>query len=325
MDRQLIRSIENDYPYPIALEFRRLNTKEYLASDENRLRQILKISETTIHLVALISVVDLLENCTKNTIKIPDSFKKEFPNWFTRTSFGKWISLTRESVKLFQDNNIKMFIPELPQFFFEKKNSESSALKAFNILTSVRNKLAHPETTLTNKIIEEFCIETEKLLETILVSLEFLMSYSFLYVDHISVKYPKWQNPSFFHTFSEVTGNSSEFNAYNKMLSEIVNTPAIIIIKNQQEKQYLNLDPLVIYSNEGENKIPDVFMFIDWDKDKTVKYKPVWNGGSFGLSGTSSEAETTSSLLKFFEFFSDPSVYSGYKECVAKLKVGNVL
>jgi hypothetical protein len=93
MDKQLIRSIENDYPYPIALEFRRLNTKEYLASDENRLRQILKISETTIHLIALISVVDLLENCTKSVIKVPDFYKKEFPAWFTRTSFGKWISL----------------------------------------------------------------------------------------------------------------------------------------------------------------------------------------------------------------------------------------
>lgn len=76
MDRQLIRRIENDYPYPIALEFRRLNTKEYLANDENRLRQILKISETTIHLLALISVVDLLENSTKSLVKIPDSFKR---------------------------------------------------------------------------------------------------------------------------------------------------------------------------------------------------------------------------------------------------------
>jgi hypothetical protein len=325
MDKQLIRSIENDYPYPIALEFRRLNTKEYLASDENRLRQILKISETTIHLIALISVVDMLENCTKSVIKVPDFYKKEFPTWFTRTSFGKWISLTRESIRLFQENNIPMFIAELPEYFFEKKSSESKAQKAFNILTSIRNKLAHPEISLTNKIIEEFCIETEKLLETILIELDFLMNYSFLYVDHISVRYPKWQNPSFFHTFSEVIGNSSEFNAYNKILSEIVNTPAIIIVKNREEKQYLNLDPLVIYSNEGENKIPDVFMYIDWDKDKTVKYKPVWNGGSFGLSGTSNEDETACSLLKFFEFFSDQSVYSRYKECVEKLKVGNTL
>lgn len=321
MDRQLIRSIENDYPYPIALEFRRLNTKEYLALDENRLRQILKISETTIHLLALISIVDLLENCNKSSIKIQDSFKKEFPTWFTRTSFGKWISLTRESIRLFQDKGIPMFITELPEYFIDKKGSESTAQKAFNILTSIRNKLAHPELTLTNKIIEEFCTEAEKMLETILINLEFLMNYSFLYVDHISVRYPKWQNPSFFHTFSEVIGNSSEFNAYNKILSEIVNTPAIIIVKEREEKKYLNLDPVVIYSNEGENKIPDVFMYIDWDKGKSVKYKPVWNGGSFNLAGTSNELETLSFLLKFYEYFADEAVYSGYKESVEKLKV----
>ena len=104
MDRQLIRRIENDYPYPLALEFRRLNTKEYLALDENRLRQILKISETTIHLLALITTVDLLENCTKSVISIPSTFKKEFPVWFTKTTFGKWISLTKESIKLFITN-----------------------------------------------------------------------------------------------------------------------------------------------------------------------------------------------------------------------------
>ena len=76
----------------------------------------------------------------------------------------------------------------------------------------------------------------------------------------------------------------------------------------------------MIYSNEGENKIPDVFMYIDWDKGKSVKYKPVWNGGSLSLAGTSNELETLSSLLKFFEFFADEAVYSGYKESVEKLK-----
>jgi len=320
MDRQLVRRIENDYPYPIALEFRRLNTKEYLAYDENRLRQILKISETTIHLLALISIVDLLENSTRSHIKIPDSFKKEFPVWFTRTSFGKWIALTKECVRLFQNNNIPMFIVELPEYFFENKSPESAELKAFNLLTNIRNKLSHPEFTLTNKIIEDFCVETEKLLETILAGLEFLTNYSFLYVDHISVRYRKWNDPSFAHTFSEVIGNSSEFNAYNKILSMIVNTPAIIIVKNHEENQYLNLDPVLIYSNEGENRISDIFMYIDWDKGKQVKYKPVWNGGSLSLSGTTIEMETINSLLKFFEFFTNEEVYLSYKEWVDKLQ-----
>jgi hypothetical protein len=321
MDRQLIRRIENDYPYPIALEFRRLNTKEYLASDENRLRQILKVSETTIHLLSLISIVDLLENHNKSTISIPDSFRREFSVMFTRTSFGKWISLSRECIRIFMNNSIPMFISDLPGYFFEKNGSESTSLKAFNILTSIRNKLSHPELTLTNKVIEDFCIETEKLLETILVGLEFLMDFSFLYVDHISVKYRKWNNPSFNHTFSEVVGNSSEFNAYNKILSAIVNTPAIIIVKNKEENNYLNLDPLMIYSNEGGTKIGDIFMYIDWDKNKTVKYKPVWNGGSFTLAGTTIESETVNSLLKFFEFFAEQDIFLSYKECAEKLNV----
>jgi hypothetical protein len=321
VDRQLLRMIENDYPYPIALEFRRLNTKEYLAINESRLRQILKLSETTIHLIALISIVDLLENCTNPAIRITDDFKKQFPVLFTRTSFGKWIALTRECINLFNTSDKPMFIPEMCEFFIDENGGESSSLKAFNAITTIRNKLSHPEFSLTNKIIEEFCVESEVNLMTILNGLEFLTKYSFLYVDHILVKYRKWNNPTFFHTFSEVTGNSSEFNAYNKILPEIVNTPALIIVKGSEEKNYLNLDPLLIYSNEGENKIADIFMYIDWDKDKTVKYNPVWNGGQFGLSGTTIELETINSLLKFFEFFSEGEVYQNYKAFAEKLKV----
>jgi hypothetical protein len=321
MDRQIIRRIENDYPYPIALEFRRLNTKEYLINDENRLRQILKISETTIHLLALISAVDLLENCSKSLIKVHDTFKSEFPVWFTRTSFGKWISLARESIKLFNEQNIPMFIPQMNEFLIDRKGNETDIMKAFNSLTAVRNNLAHPKFTLTTKIVEDFCIETEKHLETILARLEFLTEYSFLNVDQIQVRYRKWFDPSFSHTFSEVTGNSSEFNAYNKILTGLVNSPAIIIVKNNDEKNYLNLDPLLIYSNEGEKKIADIFMYIDWDKYKLASYKPVWNGGTLNIAGTSLEAETTRSLLKFFEFLADEQIYTGYKEQIEKMNI----
>jgi len=320
MDRQFIRRIESDYPYPIALEFRRLNTKEYLASDENRLRQILKISESTIHLLALISIVDLLENCTRSAMTVSDSFKKEFLGWFTRTTFGKWISLCRETIKIFKDFGTNMFIQELPAYILDENGTESPAQKAFNRLTTIRNQLAHPQFSLTNKIVEDFCKETEELLETILTGLEFLMNYPFLYVDHISVIYRKWSVPSYFHTFSEVIGNSSEFNAYNKALSELINTPAIIIVKDK-ELEYLNLDPVLIYTNEGENRIPDIFVYMDWDKAKSVKYKPVWNGGSFNLAETRYEIETLNSLLKFFEFFAPESAYQDLKESIEKLKV----
>lgn len=321
VDRQLLRMIENDYPYPLALEFRRLNTKEYLAIDESRLRQILKLSETTIHLIALISVVDLHANCTNREITITDEFKKQFPVLFTNTSFGKWITLARECIKLFKTADKPMFIPEMRGFIIDENGEESTSLKAYKTITTIRNKLSHPEFSLTNKIIEEFCIETERNLLTILKGLEFLTKYSFLYVDQILVRYRKWNNPTYFHTFSEVTGNSSEFNAYNKILSEIVNTPALIITKGSEEKNYLNLDPVMIFSSEGENKIADIFMYTDWNKDNMVRYKPVWNGGPFDLSGTTIEPDTISSLLKFFELFSEEEVYQNYKAFAENLNV----
>jgi hypothetical protein len=314
IDRQLLRKIENDYPYPLALEFRRLNTKEYLLHDGKRLMQILKISETTIQLLSLISLVDLLENVTKSVISVTDSFKRDFPFLFSVPSFGKWITLSKGCIKLFHDSDTQMFIKELKEYFFEKNGSESKFLNSFNILTNIRNVLAEPESVVTSKMIDEYCTECETHLLKILTGLEFLLNYSFLYVDHISVKYPKWNNPSFFHTFSEVTGNSSEFNAYSKILTEIVNTPAIIIAKGSEENDYLNLDPLLIYSNEGETRIADIFMFIGWDKNKTAKYKPVWNGGSLDLSGTTIESETINALLKFFEFLADQAVFLDYKE-----------
>jgi hypothetical protein len=55
-------------------------------------------------------------------------------------------------------------------------------------------------------------------------------------------------------------------------------------------------------------------MFIGWDKNKTAKYKPVWNGGSLDLSGTTIESETINALLKFFEFLADQAVFLDYKE-----------
>ena len=320
MDRQYNRRIENDYPYPIALEYRRLNTKEYLGSDENRLRQILKISESVIHLLALISVVDLLENCDRSVLNIPEAFKKEFPGWFTRSSFGKWISLTRESIRIFKNNKVPMFIQELESYFLSEKGSETRAQQAFNRFAAIRNQLSHPQVSLTDKIIKDFCLETEELLETILTGLDFLMNYPFLYVDHISVRYRKWTSPSFFHTFSEVIGNSSEFNAYNKALSELVNTPAIIIIK-EDEAEYLNLDPLLIYSDKGENKIPDIFMYIDWDPARHCKYRPVWNGGGLNLKGTEHEVETLRSLLKFFEYLASEKTCQQYRDAIDKMNI----
>lgn len=308
MNNRFKRKIENDFPYPIASEFRLLNTEEYLEPDGNRLKQILKTTEGTIHLLALISVIDLFENQMNSPLNIPETYKNEFAGRFTRTCFGKWVALLRETIKIFKSNGKKMFLEELTGYFIKGEKSETEAQKAFNKLSTIRNQLAHLKSIPTKKEIETLCIEAEELLEIILNELDFIIDYPFLYVNNVHVNYFRLQAPDYQHSFSEIIGNTAKFSAYKKRLSSLVNTPAVIITK-EKEENYLNLDPLIIYSDEGEKQIPDIFLYADWNPKNKVVYKPVWNGGIFNLLGTTYEKENITSLLKFFELFASKDVY----------------
>ncbi len=308
MNRRLVRTIENDYPYPIAAEFRILNTEEYLEPDPNRLKQLLRTVESTAHFFALISLVDLTENYLKNdNIEIPETFTKEFENRMTRTSFGKWIALTRETVKIFKSNNIPMFIEEFADYFVKGTSSETEVQKAFNNVSTVRNKLAHLESVPSKKDIEDMCFDVEENLETILSQMDFIIDYPLLFVNNVNVHYLKWQSPKYIHAFSEIIGNTSKFRAYKKKLKDLVNTPAVILTK-ETEDNYLNLEPLIIYSDEGEKHIPDIFLYFDNDKRKGIKYKCVWVGGAYNLTGTSFETERKEAIEKIFNIFSNKIV-----------------
>ncbi|MBN2662300.1 MAG: hypothetical protein JXR68_01510 [Bacteroidales bacterium] len=317
MNRRLIRTVENDFPYPIAAEFRILNTEEYLEPDENRLKQLLRTVESTAHFLSIISLVDLTENIIKNPeLIIPETFKKEFGGRIVRTSFGKWVALLREVIKVFKINDLTMFVSELADYFIKGKSSESEAQIAFNKVTTIRNKIAHFDSVPTKKDIENFCLETEEFLEIILGELEFIQDYPFLYVNNVNVTYLKWQNPSYVHAFSEVIGNTSKFRAYKKKLKGLVNTPAVILTK-ENEENYLNLEPFIIFSDEGESTISDIFLYTDWDKTKGVKYRPVWVGGSYSLNGTIFQEERKKSIFRIFSIFGNSQFIDSYKEQIS--------
>ena len=150
-----------------------------------------------------------------------------------------------------------------------------------------------------------------------LSNLDFIINYPFLNVDNISVKYFRWQDSKYDHTYAEVIGNSSEFNAFKKIHKNVINTPAVIITKEDSE-EYLNLSPFILFSEAGKNNIPDIFMYMDWDKGKKIKYKPVWNGGEFNLIGTKIEEENIFALLKIIEFFDTPENFEKYTKYFEK-------
>jgi hypothetical protein len=296
----------------------RLNTPDYKGNDLKRLGKIIDVMENAIHFLALIALNDLMENRMKGNILIPDSYKSRFRNNVTRTSLGKWGELLRETIKIFQGNNVPMFIEELAGFFITPKGGESVAQQAFNQITTLRNKLQHKEENYSRLETEQLSLKSEELLEAFLRELEFITSYQFLYVNKITVDYHRWSDPNYQIDLSNIVGSNPElFDIQTEKSHSLINTPAIIVAKNNTSS-YLNLEPLIIYSDEGNMGIPDIFMYMDWEKDKNIKYKPIWKGGLFNLLETKEATVMTRELLRFFEFFATEEEYNSFRLSLEK-------
>lgn len=318
MNNLLKRKVANDYPYPVTIDFMRLNTPDYRKCDIKRIGKIIDVTENTVHFLALVALSDLLENRVKSIIEIPDNFQLRFCDNFTRTSMGKWGELLREIIKIFKRANVSMFIEELADFFVKDSAGESVAQSAFNKITTIRNKLQHKDKHYSRTEIETICLEVEQYLETILKEMDFIADYPFLYVNRVSVDYHRWSEPIYDIDLSSIIGSNPElFDSQRETSASLINTPAIIVTR-EKTNVYLSLDPLIIYSDEGDLKIPDIFLYMDWEKGKKIKYKPIWKGGEFNLLQTSDQGILVNTLLKFFEHFAVNKDYESFKASLKK-------
>ena len=314
MERRLSRMIESYYPFPIAIEFRRLNTPEYINYDYKRLKQILRTVEKTIHFLTLIILSDLIENYIKSPFSIKEEFKREFTRRFTRTTFGKWISLARDSVKIFKENQLEFHISELNHFFIKGKNKDTTVMNSLSQLVRIRNKLEHPDFNPTTNLFKELTHQCEQHLEIIFQEMQFIADYQFLFIHNISVNYPRWQDPKYFHIIADITGLSSEFRSVKKESQQLLNTPSLVIAR-ENSTDYLLLEPLIIYSEEGKAKIPDIFLYMDWTQNgKNIKYLPADKGGEFNLLDAAPADTHIKNLLRFFDIFALENDYLSIKE-----------
>lgn len=315
MNKRLKLKIASGYPYPLTVDFLRLNTNEYKNPGIERLTKTLEVSEIIIQFLALISISDLLENVIHKKVTVPDNYKARFRNNFTQTSFGKWIELVRETIRIFKLQKQSMFIEELVDYFYKASGGEATAQSSFNRLVSIRNSLQHKEKHFSSSEINNLCSETDVLLETILKELEFLIDYDFLYVDKVTIEYHRWADPVFSTDMSQLIGNNPDlFDSLNDNIDpkSMVHTPAIIIAKSDFN-HYLNLEPLVIYSDEGEMNIKDVFMYIGWDKSKNkISFKPIWKGGAFNLTKSSLHEVLIPAFLKIMHLLADEKDYQSF-------------
>ena len=309
MDSELITKILDEYPYPVTVEVVRLNTEEFRVPGFARLQKIFDVTESITHFLSLISISDLMEKCMSKKFDITSGYRSNFEKNFTRPTMGTWAELLRETIKVFRVNQEPMFIEELSDFYFINKSDPSPVQEAIDGIIAMRNSEVHASKQFTPQETKDLCSKADKMLDLILDRMAFLTKYRFLHVNRVTVKYHRWSDPEYEVDFSRIKGyNPDIFGLYGmkRKSPEPFHTPALIIDK-EGSREYLNLEPLIILSDEGEGRVFDIFMYLGWDVGKKqCVYKPLYNGGSFNLYDTKLDHLLPTAIYTIFKHFCKP-------------------
>ena len=286
--------VEQKFPYPVAVTFRRLETDEYMQDGPVRLKGVLETAERGVHLLAHIVLINTFEHMRGGgACELPKGVSHDFERKFSALSFGAMIQILREGTLFLKEKNA-LFVPELASYMFDSSGKPAEISKAWDTLVSVRNKLAHPTHAYTPKELADFCKEAEVELTKVLQGLDFIAKYEVLSVNQIEVIKKRSKEALFKHRFSRVVGVSENFKAREDSFPQFMDSHAVVL-KKRDSFDYMDLSPLVIHSNEGERQVPDIFLYTG-AKGAGYIYSACNNGGTFDSRNSSIQDELKESL-----------------------------
>ena len=230
-----------NFPWPIGIELRRLFSGSMREYDRMRLDQIFKTIERIIQFISFVMLSQLWKEKNKGEVEIPESFSKDFPARFAVLSLGNYSWIIRALVKIFQQNNIEWFMPEMGEQFDKK------FLATLDFWVPERNEIGHYQINLTQEDIEKRLVEYEEKLTYILEKISFLAKYKLVSVKQINVLKPKNHEPKFHHIMDMLNSSDSDFKAKELEEENYSDSNSVILMKSVKSiGEYINLSPLII-------------------------------------------------------------------------------
>lgn len=255
--------IIKNYPWPIGVELRRLFSASMLQLDRLRLDQIFKTIERTMQLISAIMLSQLWKESRSGTLTIPEFFRNEFESRLSMLTMGNFTWLIRSIGKIFNENSIEWFMPEMSSCF------RKDFYTALDFWVPERNEIGHYQINLDQQEIEKRCVEYEEKLSLILQKIAFLCKYKMVSIKEIRVIQPKNRKAAFHHYIGLLNSSDSDFKVKDIIDPVFTESSSILMMKTIKSiDEHLNLSPLVIdtFSEIIDNKEKfdikkDVFLY----------------------------------------------------------------
>jgi hypothetical protein len=267
--RVLADLIIKNFPWPIGVELRRLFSGSMRQLDRMRLDQIFKTIERSMQFLSFVMLSQMSRAREQNILTVPASFSGEFRNRFLVLSLGNFSWMIRAIGKIFHEQKITWFMPEMADSFDNKFYSE------LDFWVPERNEIGHYQINLIQEEIEKRCVEYEEKLTFILKRISFLAKYKLVSVKEIKVIKSKIEQAKFNHVFDLLNSSDSDFKANELQDSSYTDSQSVLLMKSIKSlDEYLNLSPLIIDTStevlDAKEKFEikkDIFMYSKYRDD----------------------------------------------------------
>jgi hypothetical protein len=270
--RILADLIIKNFPWPVGVELRRLFSGSMRQLDRMRLDQIFKTIERSMQFLSFVMLSHLVKSKEEGKLTIPGGFSHEFKNRFLVLSLGNFSWMIRSIGKIFQDQKIEWFMPEMSEYF------DNKFYGALDFWVPERNEIGHYQINLTQEEIEKRCVEYEEKLTFILKRISFLAKYKLVSVKEIKVIKSKVERAVFQHVFDLLNSSDSDFKANELQEPTFTESHSVLLMKNIKSfDEYLNLSPLIIDTStevlDSKEKFDikkDIFMYSKFRDDQLM-------------------------------------------------------
>lgn len=271
--RLLAREVVFSFPWPIGVELRRLLTDGVDTPNRDRLDQILKTIERTCQFLAFVLLAQLLEEVLdRGEAILPESFRKNFNNYFGRLSLGCLNWLIQSAGEVLSASGIEPFVPEMAA------KLSKDFYKRLAPWTPIRNEISHYLVSLDAEQIEDRCVEYQEGLTDLLKELAFLVKYPLASVTDIKVAKSKRRPASYRHQIKDLNNFIKDEGSRARAYEKFMDSPAVLLLKGFKNApdNYLNLSPLIIDTHpeirDSRDKGPkikkDIFLFSKFENGR---------------------------------------------------------
>ena len=237
--RLLAYQVIKNYPWPIAVELRRLFTGALIEPNEKRYQQLQKTIRRVLKILLFIMISEYVRLAQTDIVRFSVADGKSLANALKKFSDEDLLLLIKSMHEALTSSDEELMVQETVSSIDQSFLRE---LEAWIEIPAIH--------TETSNLIDD-CTVLEQVLILLLKKVAFLVKYRMVNVGAIEVKKMQFKKPRFAHEFHLLNSSDANFQIHEELMDQFSDSHSVLLMKSVKDPSaFLNLSPFIIDTHQ---------------------------------------------------------------------------